>query len=70
MHAKEAGQSFDEFEEALHWQAKGIDLERKFRELFAKKDLPHESAESETDSTDTFVPPEHVIPKTVPNAMV
>ncbi|KAF2823000.1 PQ loop repeat protein-like protein [Ophiobolus disseminans] len=69
--AKEAGETFDESEEAVLWQSRGVDLESKFRQMFTTRDVPQEDdADSEVDSTDTVVAPEHFIPKTVPNAMV
>jgi hypothetical protein len=68
--AKEADQTFDEFEECIQWQAKGIDLETKFLSLFAKGSPPQDSASCISDATDTASVPEHLSPKTVPNAMV
>lgn len=70
--AMEAGQTFDESEECTEWQSKGLDLEQKFSRLFSSKTVPHGilDAYADDNSTDTAVAPEHVVPKTVPNAMV
>ncbi|KAF3031600.1 hypothetical protein E8E11_001052 [Didymella keratinophila] len=35
--AKEAGETFEEFEEGAEWQAKGIDIEKKIMHLFSKR---------------------------------
>jgi hypothetical protein len=66
--AKDIDQTFDENENCLQWQSQGLDLESKFLRLFSKKDVPHDGLESDGDSTDTFVAPETIVPKTVPNA--
>lgn len=68
--AKSAGQAFDENEECQAWQSKGIDLEKKMSTLFTKKSILCDHSESDDDSAETVVAPEHVVPKTVPNAMV
>jgi len=68
--AKDAGQTFDSSEEGIQWQSKGVDLESKFLRLFAKKHLPRDDPEPDVESANTFVAPEHVVPKTVPNAVV
>lgn len=38
--AKEAGETFEEFEEGAEWQAKGIDIEKKIMHLFSKRTGP------------------------------
>lgn len=71
--AKEAGQTFDEYEEGARWQSHGIDLEKKFRGMFSQAATPASTPGLERASVDTygtFVSPEHVTPKTVPNATV
>ncbi|KAF1830376.1 PQ loop repeat protein [Decorospora gaudefroyi] len=68
--AKEAGETFDEFDEGVQWQAKGIDLEKKFLALFSKKDAQQGEDANKVESPDAPVSPEEVTPKTVPNAVV
>ncbi|KAI4931303.1 hypothetical protein J4E85_003893 [Alternaria conjuncta] len=68
--AKEAGVKFDEFEEAITWQAKGIDVEKKILRFFSKKSRLEESTHTHGNGTDTLVNPEEITPKTVPNAVV
>jgi hypothetical protein len=68
--AKEEGQTFDEHEECLQWQAKGLDLEGMFGRLFSKKDQPYETSDHGGDGAGALVEPHSVVPKTVPNAMV
>ncbi|KAF1848760.1 PQ loop repeat protein [Cucurbitaria berberidis CBS 394.84] len=68
--AKEASKTFDESEEGIEWQAKGVDLEAKFLKLFPKTKSPEEGFHADSDSIATLVVPEHVTSKTVPNAVV
>ncbi|OAL51573.1 PQ loop repeat protein-like protein [Pyrenochaeta sp. DS3sAY3a] len=70
--AKEEGKTFDESEECVQWQAKGIDLEAKFRGLFSKTTSgPDEEARnSSIDSDAAPALDEHITPKTVPNAVI
>jgi hypothetical protein len=68
--AKEAGQTFDEFEEGARWQAKGIDIEKKIRHFFHKKSTPEESSVPGRGDADTVLSPEEITPKTVPNAVL
>jgi hypothetical protein len=68
--AKEAGQTFDEFEEGAAWQAKGIDIEKKIVHLFHKKSTPEESSFPGRGGADIVVSPEETTPKTVPNAVL
>ncbi|CAO2654030.1 Nn.00g107630.m01.CDS01 [Neocucurbitaria sp. VM-36] len=68
--AKDDGKSFDESEEGIEWQSKGLDLETKLLKLFSRKHSPGEDFNTENGSADNLVIPDHVIPKTVPNAMV
>ncbi|KAH7366596.1 PQ loop repeat protein-like protein [Pyrenochaeta sp. MPI-SDFR-AT-0127] len=69
--AKEAGQTFDESEECVEWQSRGIDLERKIQVLFSRNNssLSREETRSDTDSVGTLINPD-MPPKTVPNAIV
>lgn len=53
--AKEVGQTFDDFEEGIQWQAKGIDIETDFLKLFVKKGLPQGSPNPEVDERETLV---------------
>ncbi|CAN9441450.1 unnamed protein product [Alternaria alternata] len=68
--AKEAGETFDEFEEGVEWQAKGIDIEEKVRHFFSKKSTAEEDGLPVIGVADALANPEEVIPKTVPNAVV
>ena len=68
--AKEAGGTFDESEEGVEWQAKGVDLETKFLKLFSKTKSAEASTNAEDDTEDTHINAQHVTPKTVPNAVV
>ncbi|KAH5581255.1 hypothetical protein HBI24_136210 [Parastagonospora nodorum] len=65
--AKEHDQSFDESEECIEWQSKGVELEAIFWRLFSKKDQVDRDAGLGCDSP---VEPHSVVPKTVPNAVV
>lgn len=66
--AKEAGLTFDEFEEGIQWQSKGLDLERKLRSLFSQSKSETLLSEAASGTYGTFVTPENITPKTVPNA--
>ncbi|CAI9637518.1 unnamed protein product [Alternaria burnsii] len=68
--AKEAGETFDEFEEGVEWQAKGIDIEEKVRHFFSKKKTAEEDGLPVIGAADALANPEEVTPKTVPNAVV
>jgi hypothetical protein len=68
--AKEAGQTFDQSEEGSQWESKGIDLETKFKDLFTRDRPLLNNSEPRGDGTDAIIVPEHIVPKTVPNAMV
>jgi hypothetical protein len=65
-HAKDSGHTFDEDEDCIQWQEKGIDLEDMFLRVFAKKDRSRDSA----SSGGPLVAPQHLVPKTVPNAII
>jgi hypothetical protein len=67
--AKEAGETFDEFEEGSEWQAKGIDIEKNIIHFFSKKSTPEEGRLPATGGADALVNPEEITPKTVPNAV-
>ncbi|KAJ4374853.1 hypothetical protein N0V83_001931 [Neocucurbitaria cava] len=62
--AKADGKTFDESNEGIEWQSKGIDLETKFLKLVSRKSLPEEDFETEIEN------PDRITPKTVPNAVV
>jgi hypothetical protein len=64
--ATESGHTFDEDEECVQWQARGINLGTMFLKVIAKKNRSRDCA----SSADALVVPQHVVPKTVPNAMV
>lgn len=68
--AKEAGETFDKFEEGAAWQAKGIDIEKKVLRFFSKKGRLEEITHPDRNSEDMPVNPEEITPKTVPNAVV
>ena len=67
--AKDSGQTFDESEEGIQWQAKGIDLEVMVKALFAGDKVQRNKSRSDIESIDRLVVPEDVVPKTVPNAV-
>jgi hypothetical protein len=68
--ANEADQTFDESEECIQWQAKGVDLEAKFLSLFVKDRLREDRDSLRSDASNAVVAPEHVTPKLVSNALV
>jgi hypothetical protein len=68
--AKAAGQSFDESEECVQWQAHGLDLKNVLSRAFSGKERAHGDSESDHDGTGPLVVPQNVVPKTVPNAVV
>ena len=68
--AKDAGETFDEFEETAEWQARGIDVEKKLRLTFFKKSTERGKEHADADGAKTVVDSEDIIPKTVPNAVV
>jgi hypothetical protein len=68
--AKENDQSFDESEECIEWQSKGIDLEGMFGRLFSETDKPHNNADHGYNGSESLVEPQIVVPKTVPNAII
>jgi hypothetical protein len=68
--AKEARETFDESAEGAAWQAKGVNLEKKFFGLFRKKEDENIDGGAETPVDPEEVTPEEVTPKTVPNAVV
>jgi hypothetical protein len=51
--AKEAGKTFDDFPEAIEWQANGIDLEKMFLALFKKEALPDTTPKTTPGNTNT-----------------
>jgi hypothetical protein len=65
--AKENDQTFDQSEECIEWQSKGVDLEAVFWRLFSSKKETHGVADHGCGSP---VEPHSVVPKTVPNAVV
>jgi hypothetical protein len=68
--AKAAGETFDEYEEGVEWQAKGIDIEEKVRHFFSKKSTAEEDGLPVIGVADALANLEEVTPKTVPNAVV
>ena len=68
--AKDAGQTFDEFDEGIEWQSQGLDLEKKFLRMFSRTNLPGSriAGDSSVDTYGTFAGSDNVVPKTVPNA--
>jgi hypothetical protein len=67
--AKADGLTFDETEEGIQWQGKGIDLEKKFIALFAKKGRsPNENAQIGPGSTTSLVQLKERDAKTAPNS--
>lgn len=68
MRAKEAGQTFDEFEEGVEWQSRGFDLEKKLLSRFSKKTPKGESSHVDMIGREEDVEAESNTPKTVPNA--
>jgi hypothetical protein len=68
--AQAFGHSFDSSDECIQWQAKGIDLRRMMTRLGSKKKLSENNLSSQNDGTASMVVPEHVVPKTVPIAVV
>ena len=68
--AKEAGETFDQFEETAEWQARGIDVEKKLRHTFFKKSTKNGKEHVDVNGAETVVNSEDITPKTVPNAVV
>ena len=68
--AKEAGETVDEFEETVEWQARGIDVEKKLRQTFFKKSTERAKEHVDVNGAETLVNSEEITPKTVPNAVV
>ncbi|KAF2846705.1 PQ loop repeat protein-like protein [Plenodomus tracheiphilus IPT5] len=68
--AKEAGLTFDEFEEGVKWQSEGLDLEKKLRSVLLRSSSETSRTEAANGTYGTFVTSEHITPKTVPNAIV
>jgi len=70
--AKEAGETFDESQEGLQWQAQGVDLEKRILSLFGQGSQNAEDTRTNPDSglnsADTLVPPAEAVPKAVPIA--
>ncbi|RAR10731.1 PQ loop repeat protein [Stemphylium lycopersici] len=67
--AKESGKTFEEFEEGIEWQAKGIDLGKLLKRLTAGKTCEGTSGAASVD-VEALPIPEEVTPKTVPDAAV
>ena len=68
--AKEAGKTFDEFEEGIEWQAKGIDVGRLLKDMFTARTGARGEARVAIDDTEALPKTEEVTPKTVPNGVV
>jgi hypothetical protein len=60
--AKEAGKTFDEFDQGVEWQAKGIDVEKLLKSMFTGRRI------AAVDDIEAPATSEEVVPKTVPNA--
>ena len=67
--AKEAGKTFDEFDEGIEWQAKGIDVGHWLKSMFTGRDGAKTRASVAVDDIEAFPTTEEVTPKTVPNAV-
>ncbi|EMD95349.1 hypothetical protein COCC4DRAFT_150434 [Bipolaris maydis ATCC 48331] len=67
--AKEAGKTFDEYEEGIEWQSKGIDVEKLLKGMFAGKNKRKEEGRSAAfGDVEASATSKEVTPKTVPNA--
>jgi hypothetical protein len=67
--AKADGLTFDEAEEGIQWQAKGLDLEKKFVALFTKKGrFPDGNPQIGPGSTTSLVQLKERDAKTAPNS--
>ncbi|EOA84603.1 uncharacterized protein SETTUDRAFT_91612 [Exserohilum turcica Et28A] len=64
--AKEAGKTFDEFNEGIEWQAKGIDVEKRLRYMF-KRRVVEGSPGAVADDVEALPTLKAIVPKTVPN---
>ncbi|KAF2635180.1 PQ loop repeat protein [Massarina eburnea CBS 473.64] len=64
--AKEQGKTFDEFDEGIEWQAKGIDLGAKFWKLIGKGgNLDTKDDEEDTTGEEVSTQPKNMVPNAV-----
>lgn len=70
--AKEAGKTFDEYEEGIEWQSNGIDVEMLLKGMLIRKSKAKakKGSSAGVDDIEASATPEEVIPKTIPNATV
>lgn len=68
--AKKAGKTFDEFEEGIEWQSKGIDVGRLLKDMYTARNGAKGGASVSVDAIEALPKTEEVTPKTVPNAVV
>ena len=68
--AKEAGKTFDNFEEGVEWQAKGVDIGRLLKRIFTTRTEAERGASVAVDGIEALPKAEEVTPKTVSNAVV
>ncbi|KAK1918180.1 hypothetical protein CFE70_000732 [Pyrenophora teres f. teres 0-1] len=68
--AKEAGKTFDEFQETTEWQARGINIEKKLMKAFFKKNTEEEKEQVDTNGSEILVHSEEATPKLVSNTVV
>lgn len=68
--AKESGKTFDEFEEGVEWQAKGIDAGKLLKRSIAGKKTWEGESGAASVNVEALPIPEEMTPKTVPNATV
>ncbi|CAA9957154.1 PQ loop repeat protein [Pyrenophora teres f. maculata] len=68
--AKEAGKTFDEFQETTEWQARGINIEKKLMKAFFKKNTGEEKEQVDTNGSEILVHSEEATPKLVSNTVV
>jgi hypothetical protein len=66
--AREAGETFDESQEGLQWQAQGVNLEKRILRLLGRGSRHAEGTDSGLDSADTLAAPAEAVPKAVPIA--
>lgn len=64
--ATKNGQTFDESEEGIRWQAQGVDLEEKFRNMFSVRRGNTVAVIEDMYAMDHA----SVTPKTIPNAVM
>lgn len=68
--AKEAGKTFDEFEEGIEWQAKGVDVGGLLNGMFTGRTAANRRASVAVDDIEALPKTEEITTKTVPNGVV